>query len=67
MMVTTPNLVVGDTLDLGCRFGDQIRLKCPVCTRYLKRNPGPSSCSRCGTGFQPLTETLHEITRLPDD
>lgn len=64
-MATTPDLVVGDTLDLGCRFGDQIRLKCPVCTRYLKRHS--SACARCGTGFRSLTETLYEITRLPDD
>lgn len=40
-------------LDLGVHFGDQVRLKCPGCQRFVADLLGPTvTCSSCGAVYE---------------
>lgn len=61
-----PNDVeVGETYDLRIRFGKQVRIKCPVCAKYM-RDSLEITC-QCGSVFSKAPEEGHYlVVRIHD-
>lgn len=57
---------VGEVYDLRIYWGNQIRIKCPVCAKYMRRSL-EITC-RCGSVFSEAPEEGHyQVVRIGDE
>lgn len=55
---------VGEVYDLRVYWGQQVRIKCPVCAKYLRRDDLEVSC-RCGSIYSKTPEDGHyQVIRI---
>lgn len=63
---STSLVEVGDTYDLRVYWGQQARIKCPICAKYL-RSTGLEVTCRCGSVFSKTPESGHyQVIRIRD-
>lgn len=55
MAAATSDLAVGDEVTLAVSWGNQTRLRCPACQRYMAAT-AKGTC-RCGTVYAPCRES----------
>jgi hypothetical protein len=57
---------VGATYDLRVYWGQQARIKCPICAKYLRSTELEVTC-RCGSVFSQTPESGHyQVIRIRD-
>ncbi len=56
----------GETYDLRIYWGGQVRIKCPLCAKYVK--DGLEIVCRCGAVLSKTpTEGHYQVVRIPHD
>lgn len=57
---------VGETYDLRIYWGQQARIKCPICAKYLRTGELEVTC-RCGSAYSKAPEEGHyQVVRIRD-